>query len=655
MDSKEIQKIISRVQSEKKQTEKEIASSEGLIRLQEIMAAYDGEDKLYTSAEIVEQMKHSPTPVGYKTGTALDDLTGGFRKQQIITMFAHTKHGKCLQKGTGVIMFDGTVKKVEELEVGELLMGIDSKPRLVLSLARGKEEMFEVTQGNDSYTVNKSHILSLKKTGIRTTEGKYTKGEIVNLSVVDYLGKSQAFKHTHKGWRCAVDFKEQPITIDPYFLGVWLGDGTTSGTSVTNMEPEIEEYMQRYADFLGMKLRKVPQKSNAFLYSISRKSHRDIGFSPSMRAIGVIGNKHIPKQYLINTREIRLKVLAGIIDTDGYLTKNKWPWYEVTLKSSQLANDVVFLARSLGFGVTTAKCTKGIKRTGFVGEYNRIRISGDLSTIPLLVKRKKSNYKCTKDVLTSAITVTPKGVGEYYGFTLDGDGLFLLSNFIVTHNTETGMWLMSLWKELNPVYIPLEQKAEEVISQRMERGYNIPHFLAPIRSDAFVLTEWIEERIVEGIAKYNSQMVVIDHLGYIDTNGKDGVWKRENLPFRIGQVMKQLHHLAGKWDVMIILLSHISEGDEGRPPQLIDLANSSDIKKESDTVISIWRKNKLQNKIRVHENKTMLSVLANRRFGKTGHVGLSFNDKTGMYYEDNEWVKRMEEMAIAQVNADENY
>jgi replicative DNA helicase len=211
--------------------------------------------------------------------------------------------------------------------------------------------------------------------------------------------------------------------------------------------------------------------------------------------------------------------------------------------------------------------------------------------------------------------------------------------------TEMALWLMSLWKELNPVYIPLEQKAEEIISQRLERGYEIPHFLAPIRSDAFILTEWIEERIVEGIAKYNAEMLVIDHLGYIDTNGKDGVWKRENLPFRIGQVMKQLHHLAGKWNVLIILLSHISEGDEGKPPQLQDLANSSDIKKESDTVISIWRKNKLVKKVRIYEDKTMLSVLANRRFGKNGNVGLLFDTKTGTYSEDNKWVQDMEDSA----------
>lgn len=211
--------------------------------------------------------------------------------------------------------------------------------------------------------------------------------------------------------------------------------------------------------------------------------------------------------------------------------------------------------------------------------------------------------------------------------------------------TEMAMWLMSLFPELHPVLIPLEQSAEELLSQRMERGYSIPHFLAPKHNDPFVLTEWIEERVVEGIAKYNSKMVVIDHLGYIDNNGKDEKYKRENLAYRLGQVMKEVKGIAKKWDVLVLLLVHISEGDEGKPPQLQDIGNSSDIKKESDTVIAIWRKNSLQKKIRIHENKTMLSVLANRRFGKNGNIGLSFDVKTGQYFEDNGWVQSLVDAA----------
>lgn len=211
--------------------------------------------------------------------------------------------------------------------------------------------------------------------------------------------------------------------------------------------------------------------------------------------------------------------------------------------------------------------------------------------------------------------------------------------------TEVGMWFMSLFPELNPVLIPLEQGAEELLSQRIERGYAIPHFLAPKRHDTFVLPQWIEERIVEGIAKYDSKMIVIDHLGYIDNNGEGGKWKKENLPYRIGQVMKEIRGLAVKWNVVVFLLVHVSEGDEGKPPQLQDIGNSSDIKKESDTVIGIWRKNRLFKKVRIYDNKTMLSVLANRRFGKNGNVGLVFDDQLGVYRAEQDWVQSLVESA----------
>lgn len=221
--------------------------------------------------------------------------------------------------------------------------------------------------------------------------------------------------------------------------------------------------------------------------------------------------------------------------------------------------------------------------------------------------------------------------------------------------TEIGMWLTGIFRELNPIVIPLEQNAEEIISQRMERNFAIPMFLSPARTEAFVTTEWIEERVVEGIAKHNSKMIVIDHLGYIDTNGKDGANKRENLAYRIGMVMKELKGIAKKWDVLIVLMVHVSEGDEGKPPSLQDIGNSSDIKKESDLVVGIWRKNALKKKVRVYDDKTMLSVLANRRFGKNGSVGLVFDTEKGVYYEDNAWVEAMVNAAKTEIATEDDY
>ena len=220
--------------------------------------------------------------------------------------------------------------------------------------------------------------------------------------------------------------------------------------------------------------------------------------------------------------------------------------------------------------------------------------------------------------------------------------------------TTFGTFLLQNMEELNPVMIPLEQSNEEIVEQRFENGYYIPKFLSPTRLAAQVTVDWIEERIIEGIAKHDTKLVLIDHLGYIDNYGTDGKFRRENLAYRIGEVMRGLKNVAKRWNVIIVLLTHISQKDEGKPPTLEDIKNSSDILQESDMVIMLWRKNTQKRKVRVYEDKTLVSVMANRRNGKNGNVGLAFNTTTGVYESDNDWVKEMENLARQEVASEDD-
>ena len=137
-----------------------------------------------------------------------------------------TGSGKCLGRGTPVLMFDGTIKTVENIVVNDLLMGPDSVPRRVVSLAQGREAMYRISpKKGEAYVVNGSHILSLRMTpGNRIG---FLDDEIINISVREYLAKNKTFKHCAKAWGVGVNFSPQkPLPLDPYFLGVWYGDGT---------------------------------------------------------------------------------------------------------------------------------------------------------------------------------------------------------------------------------------------------------------------------------------------------------------------------------------------------------------------------------------------------------------------------------------------
>jgi len=105
----------------------------------------------------------------------------------------------------------------------------------------------------------------------------------------------------------------------------------------------------------------------------------------------LVNNKHIPDIYKYNTREIRLQVLAGLLDTDGYLSRNNC--YEIIQKRKILSDDIVFLARSLGFYCSQNSCQKtctNSSKGSVTGTYYRCNISStNLDLIPTKLSRKQ--------------------------------------------------------------------------------------------------------------------------------------------------------------------------------------------------------------------------------------------------------------------------
>ena len=331
--------------------------------------------------------------------------------------------GKCLGKGTPVLMADGVIRPVEEIREGDLLLGPDSKPRRVLRLGRGREMLYRVTpQKGDSYVVNESHILSVRRTG---------RSQAVNISVRDWLNAKPGFRERMKGWRSGVEWRRSEVPLDPYFLGVWLGDGHQAGAIVSKPDEEVLEACEAVAGQHGLRaVRFVSNTCESVRLSGSKGVKNPV--YAKLRLLGVAQKKHVPLLYRANCREVRLQVLAGLLDTDGHMSRGGFDYISAV---KELSEDVAFLARSVGLAAYVSECRKGCQ-TGVLGTYWRVGISGDCSVIPTRIPRKQAPIrKQIKNVLNTGISVTPIGDGDYYGFELDGDGLFLLGDFTVTHNT----------------------------------------------------------------------------------------------------------------------------------------------------------------------------------------------------------------------------
>ena len=337
--------------------------------------------------------------------------------------------GKCLRVGTEVIRADGSVCRVEEVQPGDELMGPDSKPRTVLNTTRGFSELYEINpKKGDPWACNIDHILTLKRSPQWPNDP--WAGSVRDVPLKDYLRLRKDSKHHLKLFRVPVDFPdENELPVDPYLLGALLGDGCIiHSVRFTNADKEILDTVEVAANAMGLRLSKGAGK---YQYSLIVGKGRVNPLTEALRELEVFGqdsgNKFIPEMYRTASEESRLQILAGLIDTDGYLQRTT---VEYVSKSPQLAKDVAFIARSLGLLVT-----RRIKVVNEI-EYTRLHISGDVHRIPCRTPRKQApERQQRKDVLRTGFSVNPIGHGEYYGFELSGDGRFLLEDFTVTHNS----------------------------------------------------------------------------------------------------------------------------------------------------------------------------------------------------------------------------
>ena len=357
----------------------------------------------------------------------------------------------CHAIDTNILMFDGTIKKVQDITVNDILMGDDSTPRKVIKLIRGKAQMYNVTNENgESYIVNGDHILCLRYTtkNIIRYYKKYecfisiwfdknkisihqkrfkTKDEaelfmstiiedyIVEISVNEYLKLSKSLQKNLKEYKVGVEYPLKDIPIDPYMIGYWLGDRTSNTSAILSQDSTI------------LKKNTLTLKDYNALYNLN-----------------LINNKHIPDIYKFNNRDNRLRLLAGLLDSN-VSSINDTSSFEFTqcVDNEKLFDDVLYLARSLGFS-----CYKGSEKEG---KHYKMVISGsNIDKIPTLYSRKKANSRQKiKDTLVSQIFIKPLVIDNYYGFQVDKNNRYVMGSFTVTHNCGKTYIAMDIISRIN--------------------------------------------------------------------------------------------------------------------------------------------------------------------------------------------------------------
>jgi hypothetical protein len=400
---------------------------------------------------------------------------------------------ECFDPNTPILLWDGTIKKAEDIIVGDYLIDDKGNSVRVRTTCSGHKTMYDVIPGKKnfmSYTVTDNHILTLKSRNHTRNPNKSNKNynfrwfdnetlrytsksfdnkedlekfkskidDVIDITIEKYLylpKRVQDELYTFKS--DGINWETKEVVLDPYILGMWLGDGLSTGYGFITADKELlDEWIEWGLDNDAT----VKPSNYRYRYHISstiNKTQSGISCNKTEKAplkklldkYGLVNNKHIPLDYLVNDRKTRLAVLAGLIDTDGNVRANG---HEIRIPQGEpnykIIYDAEFLARSLGFSchVNDGTCSYTVNDEKRQKPYKELSITGQyLYEIPTVLPRKKLNKfdnptsikKCLS-YLQSPIQLVQKGVQPFVGWQLEGNGRFLLSDMSTVHNTPEG-------------------------------------------------------------------------------------------------------------------------------------------------------------------------------------------------------------------------
>ena len=358
---------------------------------------------------------------------------------------------ECFDPETLVLMANGSLKKIKDISVNEEVMGPDGKPRRVLARHTGIDHMYElkVLTGGENQIVNSKHQIYYKQKDYHK-KTEYTKLQ----TPVDLLKETQHRKYI-SNLRYLQRVKDilperytnDQLLIDPYILGLWLGDGFVKKPTIITQDSEIVQAVSQYVNDNNLWLNVSTQDNTLLLNMIaSRKRYGNKPKNPFIQALKyyhIFDKKDIPEQYIYTTKENKLRLLAGLIDTDGHFSKrDNYYTFSQCESRKHIVDKAAFIARSLGFKCTVTKYNDYYTKQ--ILGYNKpskceptwvLSILDGNDVIPCKVARKQGLVQKTKgNPLQSNFKVEYKGIGEYCGITVDGDNLFVLGDFTIVHN-----------------------------------------------------------------------------------------------------------------------------------------------------------------------------------------------------------------------------
>jgi phosphate starvation-inducible PhoH-like protein len=343
-------------------------------------------------------------------------------------------------------------RRIGELRVGDLVIGSDGRPTAVLGVyPQGRRPVFTLrTQDGATTQCCAEHLWSVQTIDDRR---RGTRRVLRTDQMIGNLRRAHQRRYELPLVSGPVELEARPVPMDPYALGLMLGDGcitTRTTPSFTTRDPELVDALEEALPEVELAAK------GGYDYVLRRRGGgRGPVANPAtvaLRELGVAGTrsstKFVPLEYLLNSAEIRLSVLQGLLDTDGgpVIQRGRSCRVEYSTASRELADDVVFLVRSLGgvayrrvrpFGSMTGGHANGrpvIHRS----DSHRLDIRLPAGIRPFRLARKAARYRLFAGgrPMRMIESIEPAGDADTVCISVAAlDSLYVTDDFLVTHNT----------------------------------------------------------------------------------------------------------------------------------------------------------------------------------------------------------------------------
>ncbi|HEY2488609.1 MAG TPA: replicative DNA helicase [Streptosporangiaceae bacterium] len=537
---------------------------------------------------------HGGRMTGVPTGFAdLDSLTNGLHPGQMVVIAARPALGKALALDTPLPTPTGWTT-MGEVRVGDHLIGADGKPTRVAAATEIMHERpcFEVEF--DDGTV----IIADAGHQWRTTNGAVRQGIKTTAQIAATLRSPVDGRHSHAVTVAqAAELPAKELPFPPYALGAWLGAGTGRSGQLVGVDPEIIVEIEAE----GLRVVKSPglrSRSDIRLTGPARVDHGST--TAILRKLGVLGDKHIPPEYLRAAESQRRALLAGLLDTDGYVARNGTVQFAVT--NRRLTVGTLELVLSLGYRARmTTKQVRGATEES--STCYMVTFTPADKVFRLTRKLARQSTRSHPTTRCRFITdVRPVPTVPVRCVQVDNaDHTYLAGrSWIPTHNSTLALDLAraaSVQHGLATVIFSLEMSRNEITMRLLSAEARVP--LHTMRTGQLSDDDWtrLARRMSEVVdaplfiddspnltlmeirakcrrlkQRNDLRMVIIDYLQLMSSPRRV-----ENRQQEVSEMSRSLKLLAKELDVPVVAVSQLNRGPEQRTdkrPMLSDLRES---------------------------------------------------------------------------------